>query len=140
MGVLAKQRRPASAVKVAQQAPQRNSRRPWFEGARERPPARHMIGVPCVISAKNVAFCPNNKKSSDIDAARRRRHGHSCFTFQFASLQKLLRKNKLDKLSWTDHIITPLGHQGQKLSEKNDDFHGIGHMKAVWAAKVEGAP
>ena len=104
MGVLAKQRRPASAVQLAQQAPQRNNRRPRFDGARERPPARQMIGVPWVISAKNVAFCPNNKNSSDIDAARRRRHGQSCFTFQFASLRKLLRQKKLDNLSWTDHV------------------------------------
>ena len=56
-----------------------------------------------MILVENVAFRPNNKNSSDFDAARRRRHGQSCLTFQFVFFRKLSRKNKMDKLSRTDH-------------------------------------
>ncbi|CAB1096544.1 unnamed protein product [Ectocarpus sp. CCAP 1310/34] len=53
---------------------------------------------------QKVAFCPNTKNSSDIDAARRRRHGQSSFTFQIVFVRKLSLTNKMDKLSWTDHM------------------------------------
>lgn len=77
--------------------------------------------------AENGAKHPISTNSSDIDVTRRRRHGQSCFTFQFHLFRKLSRKIKMDKFSWTDHIhmITyyigrrPYLHVGENLVRRD---------------------
>ena len=61
-------------------------------------------GVPWIFWCIIASCCQTKKtNSSDIDSARRHRHGQSCFTFHFVFFRKLSRKNVQDKLSRTDH-------------------------------------
>ena len=48
--------------------------------------------APWIIFIKNVSFRQNNKNSSDIDEARRRGHGESCFTFQIVYFKSYRKK------------------------------------------------